>query len=93
MRTLLLPREFATGVYVTSPATGKECVYMFERILDEEFERVNTWLQAHPGAEPEEILCMLHDIALEWAAEDLGFDELDVLSPREKAQLEIVYVK
>lgn len=93
MRTLLLPREFATGVYVTSPDTGKECIYMFERIIDEEYERVNAWLDAHPAAGPEEILLMLHDIAFEWAAEDLGFHELDVLSPREAAKLRIAYVK
>jgi hypothetical protein len=50
-------------------------------------------LAAHPAAGPEEILIMLHDIALEWAAEDLGFDELDVLSPRAAAKLEIAYAK
>jgi|APGre2960657373_1045057.scaffolds.fasta_scaffold00491_10 hypothetical protein len=93
MKTLTLPREFATGVYVASPDTGKERVYMFERIIDEEYEQVNAWLAAHPAAGPEEILIMLHDIALEWAAEDLGFDELDVLSPRAAAKLEIAYAK
>ncbi len=96
MKTLKLPRDFATGIHIMNPDTGKERLYTFEQILDEEYEHVNAWLEIHPDAEPEQILGMLHDIAITWASEDLTKDEeqgLFLLSSREKAKLEIVYVK
>lgn len=94
--TLRLPADFATGIYIKSPDTGKERLYILEQILDEEYEHINAWLEVHPNPEPEQILGMLHDIAIWWASEDLTKDEeqgMFLLSSKEKANLQIIYVK
>jgi len=93
--TLRLPAEFATGICIHSPDTGKERVYTFEQILNEEYEHINAWLEVHPDPEPEQILGMLHDIAIWWASEDLVENENHsfMLNTAEKARLQITYIK
>ena len=95
-KALTLPADYPSGVLIESPDSGKIQYYAFKEIINEEYERVDTWSQCHPSPLPAEIVGMLLDIATLWASEDLAADKFDDLLPlqsREVNNLKITYVR